>query len=137
MGEMLMVNTSLEHLNLFGNNIGSDGAKQLARALCTNCTLQNLDLRRNRLKADCAEALSEALRQNKALRILDLWGNSLGYDGIKAIARSLPNGYLETFDLSTCLVKGRADGEPGFIPASPDELRRVPDSREILEINYV
>ncbi|EQB77572.1 protein NLRC3 [Camelus ferus] len=52
------------------NSISSEGAQDLARALCANSTLKSLDLTANLLHDQGAQAIAVAVRENRALTAL-------------------------------------------------------------------
>ena len=73
--------------NYEGCNMNSDGACQLAHALCTNNTLQNLHLCVNPFGIKAAAAFSEMLNKNKSLKKLEL--HVVGEDGSQKLIDSL------------------------------------------------
>ncbi|KAK3282026.1 hypothetical protein CYMTET_10220 [Cymbomonas tetramitiformis] len=120
LGAVLVFNTSLNTLNLIGNNIGPKGAKALAVALTPNAegvfntSLNTLDLTYNQIGAEGAKALAVALAPNAegvfngSLNTLDLCANGIGPEGAKALAAALTpneqgvfNTSLSTLDLGS------------------------------------
>ncbi|KAK3281841.1 hypothetical protein CYMTET_10391 [Cymbomonas tetramitiformis] len=100
----LVFNTSLNTLDLEGNNIGNEGAEALAAALSPNeegvfnTFLNTLNLGRNNIGNEGAEALAAALSPNEegvfntSLNTLDLESNGIGPEGVQALADALtPN----------------------------------------------
>jgi hypothetical protein len=77
----------LRNLDLSGNRIGPDGAKELAVFLKQHRTIDFLDLSGNGIGTDGAEALARAL--GKALRTLDLSDSDLGDRGAMALIPAL------------------------------------------------
>ena len=55
---------SLTYLSLFGNNIGDEGAKELAEAIRASGSMATLDLSVNKIGDEGAKALAAALRVN-------------------------------------------------------------------------
>ena len=62
-------NSTLLTLRLSDNNIGDEGAHQIARALATNTTLVELDLHNNGIGADGTNVLSSAHLRLTNLRL--------------------------------------------------------------------
>jgi internalin A len=75
--------TGLTSLNLWGNNIGADGARDIAASLTS---LTSLNLRGNNIGADGARDIAASLT---SLTSLNLGDNNIGADGAIAIAASL------------------------------------------------
>ena len=82
-------NCTLVYLNLAQCNINSDGACELASALCTNHTLQELDLQYNPVGDKGAAALAEMLLKNTSLKELKLKDGSIGEEGAQKLLDSL------------------------------------------------
>ena len=91
----LAANTSIEVLDLSGNEIGDYEAEKLAAALETNRTLKTLILFQNRIGkqggGSGAKAIGKALRSggNDALRELRLNNNCIDSDGTTSLAEAL------------------------------------------------
>ncbi|CAF4624985.1 unnamed protein product, partial [Didymodactylos carnosus] len=75
---------TLETLNIWGNNISSEGVKALAEALKTNQTLATLDIRNNNISSEGAKAIAEALKTNETLETLNMYTNNISSEGAKA-----------------------------------------------------
>ena len=87
-------------LNLSDCNLGADGAREIAAALCVNSTLHTLHLGGNRVGDDEAREIAAALRVNSTLQTLDFGGNRVGDDGAREIAAALRvNSTLQTLYL--------------------------------------
>ena len=84
-----MLRHTLFFLYLGQCNIDSNGACQLAGALCTNDTLQKLYLRLNPIEVKGAKAFAEILSENKTLKVLSLRDNSIGEEGTRTLMDSL------------------------------------------------
>ena len=78
----------LVDLSLQFCNIDSDGACQLASALCTNDTLQKLNLTGNPIGVKGATAFAEMLLKNKSLKELNLFDDSIGEEGTQKLIDS-------------------------------------------------
>ena len=103
----LSSNTSLKQLTLDENHeIGSEGAKEIALALCNNASLETLCLKSCCIGRKGGERFGMTLNQNEALRELILCGNvDIGDDAIELLCRGLKrNSCLEQLDLSSCGV---------------------------------
>jgi len=97
----LAINNVLKELDLGHNDIGPEGATVLAEALETNETLQVLRLSHNFIGVEGATALAKALERNKALKELSLADNSIRSEGAVALAKALKtNITLRSLDLS-------------------------------------
>ncbi|KAL0225873.1 hypothetical protein P9112_013197 [Eukaryota sp. TZLM1-RC] len=95
-----LVDGSITELDLRGNNITSEDASALARALESNSTLTKLELGNNNITSEGASALARALESNSTLTKLDLWGNNITAEGASALARALEsNSTLTKLDL--------------------------------------
>ena len=81
--------TQLNTLDLSQNEIGDDGAKELAANLHHCTQLRILDLRYNKIGDDCAKELAANLHHCTQLRILDLRYNKIGDDCAKELAANL------------------------------------------------
>lgn len=88
----LLVHCSVQELNLRRNNLGDDGATDIAEALRHDrypCALAAVDISENQIGDDGAAALGEALRSPAPLTTINLHGNSIETDGVKALAQGL------------------------------------------------
>ncbi|KAL0226026.1 hypothetical protein P9112_013350 [Eukaryota sp. TZLM1-RC] len=95
-----LVDGSITELYLPSNNITSEGASAIARALESNSTLTKLNLRDNKITSEGASALARALESNSTLTELSLEGNNITDEGASALARALErNSTLTTLDL--------------------------------------
>ncbi|KAL0225911.1 hypothetical protein P9112_013235 [Eukaryota sp. TZLM1-RC] len=95
-----LVDGSITELNLRQNNITSEGASALARALESNSTLTGLHLGGNNITDEGASALALALENNSTLTELHLWSNNITSEGASALARALEsNSTLTTLHL--------------------------------------
>lgn len=69
LGEAISINTTLEHLDLFGAEFGNLGARFLEHALRKNRTsLKSLRLANTRVTVEQAELLLDAVNSNVALQ---------------------------------------------------------------------
>eukprot|EP00984_Skeletonema_dohrnii_P019405 scaffold9263_cov84-Skeletonema_dohrnii-CCMP3373.AAC.2 len=80
---------NLQHLHLDGNNINTDGCRELAKLLQEgNTTLTTLNLNHNNIDDDGVEILVDALRNNTSLENLYLKGNNeISIEGMKVCLR--------------------------------------------------
>ncbi|CAM4772627.1 unnamed protein product, partial [Rotaria magnacalcarata] len=65
----------LTTLSLHTNQIGDNGAQQLAEALKLNKSLTWLNLQNNQITDSGAHLVGEALKHNKTLKVLYIGGN--------------------------------------------------------------
>ncbi|XP_076793384.1 NLR family CARD domain-containing protein 3 isoform X2 [Arvicanthis niloticus] len=79
----------IQKISLAENQIGSKGAKALARALLVNRSLVTLDLRSNCIGPQGAKALADALKINRTLASLSLQSNVIKDDGVLCMAEAL------------------------------------------------
>lgn len=97
-GRMLMVNTTLLHLDLSRSNqshyepwtmIGNNGARHICEGMMMNKTLVRLNLQYNRIGDRGAAFFAEMLKVNKTLQFLDLSGNNISKIGLDALVQSI------------------------------------------------
>lgn len=91
LSEMLMVNASLEILNVTGENnaIGSDSVCAIAKALQVNDKLKTLDLSTVQLQDHGACEIGKMLSTNQSLETLCLEHTLVGDEGATALAEGL------------------------------------------------
>ncbi|XP_076846679.1 NACHT, LRR and PYD domains-containing protein 3-like isoform X2 [Brachyhypopomus gauderio] len=99
----------LRELNLFYNEPGDSGVKQLSPLLeDPHCTLEKLDLSRCSIREEGCAALCSALRSNPSshLRELNLSHNEPGDSGVKQLSALLedPHCTLEKLHVSSCSI---------------------------------
>ena len=97
----LLVSPVLQHLDLFGNQIGDAGATALARCLRSpDVGLRTLVLAENRITAAGMLALASALASDTRVTAINLAGNALGPRGAQHVATMLRiNRTLRHLDL--------------------------------------
>ena len=76
--KMLTENTTVTHLHLSHNKLGSECADKICDMLHHNNTLTDLDLSFNELGSECVDKICEGLYHNNTLTDLDLSANELG-----------------------------------------------------------
>eukprot|EP00698_Gefionella_okellyi_P002199 TRINITY_DN12027_c0_g1_i1.p1 TRINITY_DN12027_c0_g1~~TRINITY_DN12027_c0_g1_i1.p1 ORF type:complete len:1528 (-),score=408.62 TRINITY_DN12027_c0_g1_i1:189-4772(-) len=79
--DALKGNVVLKTVNLASNQIGDAGAKFLAELIRKGGVITTLNLRENRIYGAGAKVLVESLMTNETLTHLDLQGNKIGVDG--------------------------------------------------------
>ncbi|XP_025021569.1 NLR family CARD domain-containing protein 3 [Python bivittatus] len=109
LAKSLMVNRSLLALDLRLNAIGPNGAKALADALKNNQHLLSLNLQSNLIKEKGAIGLSEALVTNQTLMTLHLQKNGVGPQGSKQLAEALKKNW----GLKDLILSGNCIGDMG------------------------
>ena len=85
--KMMMVNHSLQDLNMWNNNIGDDGISTIAGAL-GNCNINMLDVDQCGITLTGATSLAAALSSNHTIRELWLEDNPITVEGALLIVKS-------------------------------------------------
>ena len=85
--KMMMVNHSLQELDIYYNNIGDDGISAIAGAL-GNCKISRLDIRGCGITLTGARSLATALYSSNTIRELWLGGNPITVEGALLIVNS-------------------------------------------------
>ena len=80
---------TLTELFLQGCHISSEGAVELAAALCTNSTLKHLYLNYNPIGVEGASSMSDMLQHNTSLEAFHLRDDSVGEEGVHQLINSL------------------------------------------------
>ena len=80
---------ALTWLDLLDCHISSEGAVELAAALCKNSTLKCLILDRNPIGVEGASSMSDMLQHNTSLEELHLCDDSVGEEGLHQLINSL------------------------------------------------
>ena len=80
---------TLTKLDLQDCHISSEGAVELAAALCKNTTLKHLHLSRNPIGVEGASSMSDMLQHNTSLEYLHLCDDSVGEEGVHQLINSL------------------------------------------------
>ena len=91
LADMLKVNTSIQEMYLGYNNIGDEGAKQLGGALAKNKTLRKLRLYYTKIGDEGAEVLADMIKGNTSIQEIDLGYNDIGDEGAKCLGGALAN----------------------------------------------
>ena len=77
---LMMVNHSLQELNMSGNSIGDDGIYAIARELC-NCKINKLYVEECGITVTGAKSLSVAVASYDTIKELWLKDNPIGVEG--------------------------------------------------------
>ena len=85
--KMMMVNHSLQELEMWDNNIGDDGISAIAVAL-GNCNINELDVHECGITLTGARSLAAALSSNHTITELGLWNNPITVEGALLIVKS-------------------------------------------------
>ena len=80
---------ALRMLDLQDCHISSEGAVELAAALCKNSTLKHLNLDHNPIGVEGASSMSDMLQHNTSLEELWLHDDSVGEEGVHQLINSL------------------------------------------------
>lgn len=96
MQELSLKNNTLTDLNLFNNQIGSDGATALPGTLRINQALKKVYLSNNNIGDEGVRKLVEALGNNNTTHLnhLDISKNNYSKEVIKDIRKTLDKLYL-------------------------------------------
>ena len=111
-------------LDLRGNGIGAEGAKELAAVLTTNTALTELYLGGCGIGDEGAKELAAALTNNTALTELALRGNGIGNEGAKELAAALKTNTTLT-ELSLWSACSGAPPHPAAPPHTRTNARGV------------
>ncbi|CAM9761018.1 unnamed protein product [Pylaiella littoralis] len=88
---------SLEYLGLEGNEMGSAGAKSVAKALVPAVAIRRVQLSTNEIGTSGALAVARSLQDKKDLQSLELNGNMVSAEGLSRLTRILESaGKLDT-----------------------------------------
>jgi len=99
--QVLMVNQTLQELNMGGNYIHDEGITALAGSL-SNSSITLLDVQRCGITFTGVKSLAAALATNQNIRILWLWNNPITVDGARLIMKSaVDNGVCEYIMMNT------------------------------------
>ncbi|XP_058013529.1 NLR family CARD domain-containing protein 3 [Ahaetulla prasina] len=109
LAKSMMVNRSLLALDLRSNAIGPNGAKALADSLKNNQHLLSLNLQSNLIKDKGAAGLAEVLTSNQTLMTLHLQKNGVGPQGSKQLAEALKRNW----GLKDLILSGNCVGDLG------------------------
>ncbi|XP_042876833.1 leucine-rich repeat-containing protein 45-like isoform X2 [Penaeus japonicus] len=82
-------NSALQYLDLRSNQLGTDAAIHIARALTKNNTVIAIDIRWNSLGAAGGKTILESLHHNRSLKKVDLVGNNIPSEVISSIEQEL------------------------------------------------
>ncbi|MFM8454850.1 MAG: hypothetical protein ACKOAD_07865 [Gammaproteobacteria bacterium] len=101
LGQMLLVNTTLEDLGLHNSKIEDDGMAYLSFALQSNNSLKILNLRVNFFGLKGVLYLTSVIKSNKKIENLDLHFNEIGEEGLQELNQALEkNSTLRIMDCS-------------------------------------
>ena len=102
LAKVLRTVNNLQHLNLQGCGVETEGACMLASALCTrDSKLRTLSLNENHLEEEAGIAFANTLRENVSLIELRLVKNNLGQNAVQKLVNSLNcNSTLRALQLS-------------------------------------
>ncbi|ERE67861.1 leucine-rich repeat-containing protein 45 [Cricetulus griseus] len=112
LGKLLHDEKLLKELVLSDCMLSEEGSTLLFQGLCANTTVQRLDLKGNNLRATGAEALGKLLRQSKSIQSLTLEWNNLGMweDAFASFCGGLAaNSTLRQLDLRNNQIKQAMD----------------------------
>ena len=88
--KMMMVNHSLQEIDMYGNNIGDCGIIVIAEALAIDsCKINLLNVGRCNITLSGAKMLAAALSSNHTIRELRLMHNAITVEGALLIVKSV------------------------------------------------
>ena len=122
LADSLMVNDSLEELDLSGNTISPEAARGFSDMLKHNSTLKKLDVSQCELTDEAVKSLASALEVNSSLQELDLSHNDdLTDTALVALGESLKrNTRLKTLRIGSCNDSTTANGWRQFVQCLKD-----------------
>lgn len=83
--DFLLEETALIQLNIGYNELFDEGAWEIAEALEDNQTLLGLDFQRNEITDEGAANIAKTLSMNKIIQEIDLRSNMIGPDGVEKL----------------------------------------------------
>ena len=93
---MMMMNHSLQVLNMNYNNISDDGISAIARGL-GNCKINLLDVSQCGITVTGARILAASLTSHPTIRKLSLWGNLITEEGAQQILEAAVNNTVTVY----------------------------------------
>ena len=106
---MLLVNTTLTHLDLSWNSIRGASAIALAQSLADNCSLKYLNLANNSFAEYGSQYIGRSLLKNTALQTLDLSYNQINAQGAMVVATAIKKNTT----LQSLILDGNVVGRIG------------------------
>jgi hypothetical protein len=99
-GEMLKTNRTLKYLNICRNNLRDKGIKFICDAVMINPTLCHLDIYQTKMSSNGCALVAEMLRVNRTLTLIDIGDNNISDNDITVIADALKyNNTLNELDV--------------------------------------
>ena len=93
---MMMVNHSLEELNMSFNNIDDGGISAIARGL-GNCKINKLHVEQCGITVIGARSLATALSSHPTIRVLSLYDNHISVEGAHQILEAADNNTVTKY----------------------------------------
>jgi Ran GTPase-activating protein (RanGAP) involved in mRNA processing and transport len=110
LANVLHNNTTLKELRLSDNHVSDSGIQHLARILSINSSnLKGLDLDSNSITDEGAQYLSEMLKMNSRLTYLRLSKNKIGNQGVQLLANALAQHSTSLKELSLSMNCSMSD----------------------------
>ncbi|XP_076812212.1 uncharacterized protein LOC143459118 [Clavelina lepadiformis] len=115
----------MKKLNLWGNNLGDDGASHISTCLSK---IEELDIGQCNISASGIKSISDAISKlPEPMKKLDLYDNNLGDDGASHISTCLSK--IEELDISQCNIS--ASG----IKSISDAISKLPEPIRYLNLS--
>ena len=125
LARMLERNSSITTLNLCGNVIGPEGSASVASASASNAVLEEINLYGSRLGAPGVKGIVAALDEHRTLRVLDLNGNTVGAAEQQIIRKMMLKSGVTTLDMCS-KRRTRASPEHTWTGTLIPEAERTP-----------
>ncbi|XP_066512237.1 NLR family CARD domain-containing protein 3-like [Hoplias malabaricus] len=136
LGSVLLVNSSLNELDLSNNDLQDSGVEKLSAALKSSlCKLETLRLTGCKLGEKSCEDLGSVLLVNSSLKELDLSNNDLQDSGVEKLSAALKSSLckLETLRLTECKLGERSCEDLGSVLLVNSSLKELDLSNNDLQ----
>ena len=131
LGEMLLINSTIQELDVSWNFLRLESASTLADSLNFNSTLHTLKLAYNAFGDLPTQYLGKALKTNKTITYLDISYNSINPKATTVLA----NGLIYNQSLLTLVMDGNIPGHVGA-QALVAAVQRASGEQRILNISF-
>ncbi|WAQ97928.1 LR74B-like protein [Mya arenaria] len=126
--DMLRENNFIKHINLEDNNLGAAGVKHMVMvSVSDTLNLKHLSVAHNQLRMVGGEVIGEALVWNDTMETLDLSWNNLRRDGAVLVAEGLAE--------NTCLKKLNLAWNGFYLDGCRALSRALEDNKTLIELD--